>query len=57
MLCEEKLLDPVIEAASDFINLTNPHQITETFKNYTNELEQWKQQHNIVNPMPENTDR
>ena len=47
----------MIEAASDFINLTNPHQITETFKNYTNELEQWKQQHNIVNPMPENTDR
>ena len=57
LLCEEKVLDPVIEAASDFLNLTNPHQITETFKNFTNELELWKKQHGIINPMPDKTDR
>ena len=57
LLYEEKVIDPVIEAASDFLNLTNPHQITDTFKNFTNELEQWKKRHGIINPMPENTDR
>ena len=57
LLLEEKITDPIIEAASDFLNLTNPHQITDTFKNFTNELENWKKQHKLVNPMPDSTSR
>ena len=49
---EEKVVDPIVEAAADFINTSNPHLITETFKNYTTQLEKWKKQHEVINPMP-----
>ena len=42
ILKEEKTVDPIVEAASDFLNMTNPHMISEVFETHVLNLDRWK---------------
>ena len=42
ILKEEKIVDPIVEAASDFLNMTNPHMISEVFETHVLNLDRWK---------------
>ena len=42
ILKEEKVIDPIVEAASDFLNMTNPHMISEVFETHVLNLDRWK---------------
>ena len=42
ILKEEKAVDPIVEAASDFLNMTNPHMISEVFETHVLNLDRWK---------------
>ena len=38
----KETVDPIVEAASDFLNMTNPHMISEVFETHVLNLDRWK---------------
>ena len=51
ILKEEKTVDPIVEAASDFLNMTNPHMISEVFETHVLNLDRWKTKADFQNAL------
>jgi len=51
ILKEEKTVDPIVEAALDFLNMTNPHMISEVFEIHVLNLDRWKTKAGLQNAL------